>query len=126
MAHHRRMFTLDSFVVTQAEIGQRIQQARERIGMSQRDFAEAVGKDQTAVSLYESGKRKVAATELSTFADVLEVPVSYFYEGKIEPDDLDHILLSEFRKLPNLEAKQMILQMVRALSSLFKQHASDQ
>jgi len=113
-------------LVTQAEIGQRIQQARERVGMSQRDFSEAVGKDQTAVSLYESGKRKVAATELSLFAQVLQVPVSYFYGGDIQPDDLDHLLLSEFRKLPSLEAKQFVLQMVRALSSLFKQHASDQ
>jgi transcriptional regulator with XRE-family HTH domain len=114
------------FVVTQAEIGQRIRQARENIGMSQRDFAEAVDKDQTVISLCESGKRKVTAMELSQFAQVLQVPVSYFYEGEVQSEDLDQMLLNEFRKLPSLEAKQFVLQMVRALSSLFKQHASDQ
>ena len=92
--------------------------------MSQRDFSDAVGKDQTAISEYENGKRKVPAVELSIFAQVLQVPVSYFYEGDIQPDDLDHLLLNEFRKLPNLEAKQVVLQMVRALSSLLKQNSS--
>lgn len=114
----------DNFLVTQAELGQRIRQARDNIGMSQRDFSEAVGKDQTAISEYETGKRKVPAVELSIFAHVLQVPVSYFYEGDIQPDDLDHILLREFRALPNLEAKQHVLQMVRALSTLLKQQTS--
>lgn len=109
-------------VITQSELGQRIRQARDNIGMSQRDFSEAVGKDQTAISEYETGKRKVPAVELSIFANILQVPVSYFYEGDIQPDDLEHILLREFRSLPNLEAKQHILQMVRALSTLLKQH----
>lgn len=113
-------------LVTQAEIGQRIRQARENIGMSQRDFAEAVDKDQTVISLCESGKRKVTAMELSQFAQVLQVPVSYFYEGEVQSEDLDQMLLNEFRKLPSLEAKQFVLQMVRALSSLLKQHSSDQ
>lgn len=48
-------------MVTQAELGQRIRQAREAIGLSQRDFSEAVSKDQTAISEYETGKRKVPA-----------------------------------------------------------------
>jgi len=113
-------------LTTQSEIGHRIRQARDNIGMSQRDFSDAVKKDQTAISEYETGKRKVPAVELSLFAQVLQVPVSYFYESDIQPDDLDHILLREFRKLPNLEAKQLVLQMVRALSSLLKQHSSSE
>lgn len=120
------MQSRNNLLVTQAEIGRRIRQARENLGMTQRDLSNAVGKDLTAIHAYEVGKRKVAAVELSIFAQALQVPVSYFYEGDIQPDDLDHLLLREFRKLPNLEAKQFVLQMVRALSSLFKQHASDQ
>lgn len=111
------------YLVTQTELGQRIRKARENIGMSQRDFSVAVSKDQTAISEYETGKRKIYAVELSQFSHVLQVPVSYFYEGSIQPNDLDHILLNDFHKLPNLEAKQLILQMVRSLSSLLKQHS---
>jgi transcriptional regulator with XRE-family HTH domain len=112
---------LDTSVTTQVELGQRIRQARDNIGMSQRDFSDAVGKDQTAISEYETGKRKIYAVELFQFAQVLQVPVSYFYEGSIQPSDLDQVLLREFRKLPTLEAKQFILQMVRTLYSLLKQ-----
>ncbi len=122
MAHQSCMSILGNLVVSQLELGQRIRQARDNIGMSQRDFSDAVGKDQTAISEYETGKRKIYAVELSQFAHVLQVPVSYFYEGSIQLNDLDHVLLNEFRNLPNLEAKQLILQMVRALSSLLKQH----
>ncbi len=120
------MPVLDILVVTQSELGQRIRQARDNIGMSQRDFSQAVGKDQTAISEYETGKRKVPAVELSIFAQVLQVPVSYFYEGDIQPDDLEHILLREFRALPNAEAKQHVLQMVRALSSLLKPQSNSE
>ena len=115
-----------TYLVTQTELGQRIRQARENIGMSQRDFSVAVNKDQTAISEYETGKRKVPAVELSIFAQVLQVPVSYFYEGGIQPNDLDHLLLREFHTLPSLEAKQTVLQMVRALSTLLKQHPSSE
>lgn len=111
-------------MVSQVVLGQRIRQARDNIGMSQRDFSEAVGKDQTAISEYENGKRKVSAVELSIFAQALQVPVSYFYEGDIQPDDLEQILVREFRALPNIEAKQHVLQMVRALSTLLKQQSS--
>lgn len=110
-------------MVTQAELGQRIRQAREAIGLSQRDFSEAVSKDQTAISEYETGKRKVPAVELSLFAQVLQVPVAYFYEGELQPNDLDHLILREFHSLPSLAARQTVLQMVRALSALLKQHS---
>lgn len=110
-------------VVTQSELGQRIRQARENIGMSQRDFSDAVKKDQTAISEYETGKRKVPAVELSLFAQVLQIPVSYFYEGELQPEGLDHLLLKEFHSLPSLAARQTVLQMVRTLSSLLKEHS---
>lgn len=111
-------------LTNQTEIGQRIRQAREHLNMLQKDFADAVGKDATAISEYENGKRKVSAVELSIFAQVLQVPVSYFYEGEIQPTELEHLLLGEFRKLPTIEAKQVVLQMVRAFSRLLKQNKS--
>jgi transcriptional regulator with XRE-family HTH domain len=111
-------------LATQAEIGQRIRQARDRVGMSQNDFATAVDKDQTAISEYETGKRKVPAVELSTFARVLGVPVSYFYDGDFQADAVDQMILKEIQALPTVEAREAALQFIRIFSDALKQHTS--
>lgn len=109
-------------LITQAEIGQHIQKARDRVGMSQRDLADAVGKDQKAIYEYETGKRKVSAIELVNFARVLGVPISYFYEGQFQSDELDQTLLQEFHTLPTDEDKNAAIQSVRLLSDAIKRH----
>lgn len=114
----------ETSLVTQAELGQRIQQARERVSMSQRDFAEAVGKDQKAIHEYETGKRRISAVELASFARVLGVPVSYFYEGEFKTDELDQMLLQEFHSLPTDEDKKAAIQSVQVLSDTIKRHTS--
>lgn len=35
------------------------------------------------------------ATEVPVFASVLQVPLLYFFEDEINPDDIDHALLLE-------------------------------
>ncbi|MBE7512720.1 MAG: helix-turn-helix transcriptional regulator [Anaerolineales bacterium] len=109
----------------QVELGLRIRRARERIGMSQESFSEAVKRDQKAVSEYENGKRKLPATELPTFARVLGVPVSYFFEGDFQVDDLDQLLLQEFHTLPTQEDKQAAIQAVQLISDTIKRHSSE-
>lgn len=107
-------------MATQIEIGQRIRRARERIGLSQEEFAHAVNKDQRAISEYENGKRKVSASELSSFASVLSVPISYFYEGDFQIDEIDQMMLQEFHKLPSDEAREAVLQVIRIFANTLK------
>jgi transcriptional regulator with XRE-family HTH domain len=111
-------------LVSQADIGNRMRQARERIGMSQKEFANAVNKDQTAISEYETGKRKVPAVELSIFARILGLPVSYFYDGDFQVDALDQLILQEIHDLPTPEAQQSVLQFIRIFSDSLKRHIS--
>lgn len=118
------MLNRNNLVATQVEIGQRIRKARERVGMSQEEFADAVNKDQRAISEYENGKRKVPATELSIFASALSIPVSYFYEGEFEVDELDQLMLQEFHKLPSDEAREAALQVIRIFSVTIKKHSN--
>lgn len=99
-------------------LGVRIREARERLGMSQEDFALAVAKDQRAISEYERGKRKLSVTDLPTFAQVLGVPVLYFYEGELTHHDLDFVVLDEFRRLPTPEAKHAAIQIIRILTTI--------
>lgn len=97
------------------ELGQRIRQARERLGLSQDDFAELIERDQRAVSEYEHGKRRISVTELPKFAEALDVPLLYFFEGQINLNDLDRELLEYFHQLPSVKSMQSAIQIVRVL-----------
>jgi transcriptional regulator with XRE-family HTH domain len=112
------------WLVNPVELGQRIRRARERINMSQEALATAVERDQKAVSEYENGKRKLPATELPTFARVLGIPVSYFFEGDYQVDDLDQLLLQEFHTLHTSEDKHAAIQAVRLISDTVKRYTS--
>ncbi len=103
-----------------AVFGARIRQAREQLGMSQEQLAESVSKDQRAISEYENGKRKLSALDLPAFAHALNVPLSYFYGGEVQMDDMDRVILHEFQQLPTTQAKQTAIQIVRVLSDAFK------
>jgi transcriptional regulator with XRE-family HTH domain len=105
-------------------LGSRIRQARERLGLSQEDFAALASRDQGAISEYENGKRRISATDLPTFAEILNVPLLYFFEGEIDLDDLDHALVKEFHRLPTSEAKQVVIEITRLLSDTMNPPAS--
>ena len=117
------MINRNNTEVNHFELGIRIRRARERIGMSQEALAEAVGRDQKAVSEYENGKRKLPATELPLYAAVLEVSFSYFFEGDIDVE-LDQVLLQEFHTLPTSEDKNAAVQAVRLISNTIKRHSA--
>jgi transcriptional regulator with XRE-family HTH domain len=108
--------------VDAVELGLRIRRAREKMGMSQEEFAHAIERDQKAVSEYENGKRKLPAIELPLFAAILGVPVSYFFEGEYELDELDGLLLQQFHTLPTPEDKQAAIQAVRLILETVKRH----
>lgn len=116
------MMNWNNEIVNQLELGKRIRRARERISMSQEALAEALGRDQKAISEYESGKRKLPATDIPTFAMVLGVPFSYFFEGELQLNELDQVLLQEFHTLPTVEDKQSALQAVRLISDIVRRH----
>lgn len=103
-------------------LGERIRIARERLGLSQTQLARLVSKDQRAISEYEHGERRIAVTDLPTFAEALEVPVLYFFEGNITPEDLEHHIVSEFRRLPNKQAQEDAIELLKLFTeALHKQ-----
>ena len=103
-------------------LGARIREARERLGLSQDQLAELVSKDQAAISAYENGKRKLAAVDLPSFANVLQMPLLYFFEGDVSPDDLDRAALQELHKLPTLEARRSLVEVIRILGEALNLH----
>jgi len=63
------------------EIGRRIRALRLQRGMSQSQLAEAIGLTFQQVQKYEKGANRVSAGRLQRIADVLGVPVTFFYSG---------------------------------------------
>ncbi len=62
-------------------VGQRIRQRRWMLGMTQQHLADKVGIKFQQIQKYETGANRVSSSRLWDIAAVLEVPVSFFFEG---------------------------------------------
>lgn len=65
------------------DLGRRLAQAREAIGMTQESLARTVGLDRTAITRLEKGERKLSVPELVAIAAQLRRPLSYFVESPV-------------------------------------------
>jgi transcriptional regulator with XRE-family HTH domain len=61
-----------------AEMARRLKEAREYLELPQDEVARELGVPRTAISLIESGQRKVEALELQKLARLYQRPVGYF------------------------------------------------
>lgn len=59
-------------------LGERLREAREYLGFSQDQVATFLGVSRSALSLMETGQRKVDALELKKLASLYKRPVGYF------------------------------------------------
>src|SRR5712691_2280669 len=68
-----------------AEIGQRIRARRLLCRLSQTALADAIGVTFQQVQKYEQGVNRVGAGRLARIAEVLAVPVAFFFDGAAGP-----------------------------------------
>ncbi len=61
-------------------VGQRLRQRRMLVGMSQEKLGESVGLTFQQIQKYERGTNRMGASRIFRFAQILGVPVSYFYD----------------------------------------------
>lgn len=66
-------------------MGALILKRRFQLGLSQADVAEKLGLSFQQVQKYEKGANRIAQGRLQQFAEVLNVPISYFYGGGMKP-----------------------------------------
>ena len=62
-------------------VGQRVRQRRCLAGMTQQQIAERVGIKSQQLQKYETGTNRISASRMWDIAAVMEVPVSFFFEG---------------------------------------------
>ena len=62
-------------------VGSRVRMRRIMLGMSQEKLGEALGLTFQQVQKYEKGTNRVGASRIQQISDILQVPVSFLFEG---------------------------------------------
>ena len=65
-------------------LGRRLRRRRRLLGLTQQQLAGSCGVRFQQIQKYECAANRMSAARLWQLAEVLQVPVSYFYEGLVE------------------------------------------
>lgn len=89
-------------------VGKRIRQRRWLIGMTQQALAESVGIKFQQIQKYETSANRVSASRLWDIAEVVGVPVSFFFEGIDLPESQAGDALAPADILGDKEAMELV------------------
>jgi len=129
-------------------VGRRLRLRRDLLKISQEHLANSVGVTFQQIQKYEQGKNRVSASRLYDIAKVLEVEISYFFDGleadtlsqrtspiaqalqgaaeplpkPLDDDPLSRTesleLLRAYWKISNPEARSRLLELAKSMSSM--------
>jgi len=107
-------------------VGARIRERRTMLGLSQQQLAKMIGVTYQQAHKYERGLNRISAGRLFEIAQVLDVPVAYFFEG-LHPDSEAQPVSSRqrmflelarnFALIDNDKHQEALSQMARALAA---------
>jgi transcriptional regulator with XRE-family HTH domain len=115
-----------------AEIGRRVRVRRLALGMSQTELGKHLGITFQQVQKYEGGVNRIGSGRLQRIAEVLEVPITYFFEGEHDKiaatgdvtSPLDYIktegalkLVRAFSQIANSNLRFAIVQIVENMAA---------
>jgi transcriptional regulator with XRE-family HTH domain len=66
---------------TDKHVGARVRMRRMMLGMSQEKLGDALSLTFQQVQKYEKGANRIGASRLQQISNILQVPVSFFFEG---------------------------------------------
>jgi transcriptional regulator with XRE-family HTH domain len=115
-------------------VGNRVRMRRLLLGMNQETLANALGLTFQQVQKYEGGANRVSASRLSAMAEILGVPISYFF-GDMRPDDApvspedqrwrEHLqrpetieLIRLYYAIPDQKIRRQFLEMIKVLAEM--------
>ena len=119
-------------------VGGRVRMRRLLLGMNQETLAEALGLTFQQVQKYEGGANRVSASRLSAMAEILGVPISYFFgdlqadgapvdpaeqerrERLHRPETIELIRL--YYAIPDQRIRHQFLDMVKAVAQSYTRH----
>ena len=115
-------------------VGARIRERRIMLGLSQQQLAQMIGVTYQQAHKYERGLNRISAGRLYEIAQVLSVPVSWFFEGlggdvaraEITPRQRMCLELARnFAAIDNEKHQEALSQMARALAAHAPGHGDD-
>lgn len=106
-------------------VGARIRERRIMLGLSQQQMADLIGVTYQQAHKYERGINRISAGRLHQTAQVLGVPVGYFFEGLEEHRNQDLTarqrmcleLARNFSSISNERHQEALSQLARALAA---------
>ena len=122
---------------TDKHVGSRVRMRRMMVGMSQERLGDAIGLTFQQIQKYEKGSNRIGASRLQQIALILQVPVSFFFEGAPPPPiqavglavplDPDHAtgllstseglaLARAFTRIPNARLRRRIVDLVEEMA----------
>lgn len=127
-------------------VGENIYRQRRRLKLTQERLGELLGLTFQQVQKYEKGVNRVSAGRLYEIANVLEVPVGFFFEGAgtlpfretpglaEEAEEPQIAILSDevlqlieaFQKIEDASLRRSLLATIRAAASAFETRATHQ
>jgi len=110
---------------TDRHVGARIRERRIMLGLSQQQMADLIGVTYQQAHKYERGINRISAGRLYEIAQVLGVPVSYFFEGLDNQRGVDLTtrqrmcleLARNFSSINNERHQEALSQLARALAA---------
>jgi transcriptional regulator with XRE-family HTH domain len=109
-------------------VGRRVRARRLQLGLSQRALGDALGISYQQVQKYEQGVSRIGAGRLQQLAEILNVPVSVFFDekrgGSQDGEDVfaflntpySHRLVTAFAKMPDHRIQQIIVHLVEQVA----------
>ncbi len=106
-------------------VGARIRERRIMLGLTQQQLADLIGVTYQQAHKYERGINRVSAGRLFEVAQVLSVPVSYFFDGLEQENDRSISprermcleLARNFAQIPNERHQEALSQLARVLAA---------
>ena len=106
-------------------VGSRIRERRIMLGLTQQHLAEMIGVTYQQAHKYERGINRVSAGRLFEVAQVLSVPVNYFFDGLAEEggrgvsprERMCLELARNFAQIPNERHQEALSQLARVLAA---------
>ena len=121
---------------TDIYVGSRVRMRRKMMGMSQEKLGERLGITFQQIQKYEKGTNRIGASRLQKIAEILEVPVSYFFpdpssEGATGTAEdggsgyvVDFLSTAEglelnraFARIRNAKVRRKVIELVRAVAN---------
>jgi transcriptional regulator with XRE-family HTH domain len=91
------------------ELGERLREAREYMGYSQSEVAEALGLPRPAISRFETGQRKVSVLELNRLAELYHRPIGFFTNAQqLDTNAMTTALFRATKDLTDRDQEQVL------------------